>query len=258
MSHHTLHHGLKLPFDVRYGEMPLRNRGRPVRLRFDCLDPGAEAEANLGESLTVFCELAATGGLCGAGIEPGASSTRWVDCPPETRATLIAELQGCDLDDAALIVLCDLLLRDHARNHLVQLQMDNGRPPQRLLYLPDEANPYPGLASKLPFRFHDEEPEGGGLLIRVEFRRNVVDEDLLLIQRVVDTLCKAVLSGAFCLPPTAPDQNYLESESLVWFEDTVEWPIGKLRADPACLSCFVNALAAQARALPIKTVTLTQ
>ena len=73
---------------------------------------------------------------------------------------------------------------------------------------------------------------GGGFLVRIEFRHQVDSKTESLVAALATVWKRAVSNGAFCLPPGGPRDNYIEPEGIVAFDNVIEWPISKFRADP--------------------------
>ena len=181
-----LYHGYALPFAVRYGLRPVFNVNRSVIVDVRLRQPTVAALSGITEALARFCSLAATGAMCGAGLSPSASMVDLLVGPPDDTGRVAAALQHCRLDDGALIVLCDLLAHNNVRDNVASLTVDNGEQLQALAHSPNAGNPYPGLARSLPFTFDDEEPEGGGIMFRIQLERAVVHTDMERLRHLGD------------------------------------------------------------------------
>lgn len=251
-------YGQPLPFTVHHGEGPFRGVDGSTTLTVEFGAGQGDAAGPVMEAIALFAELASSGALCGDEITPRRSGMAPVPLPGGDAWRLAVSLRGAPLDDAALVVLCDLLYGSAARDGIVSLRVDSGRAMQTLRCVPGARHGYPGVARQLPFTFTDEEPEGGGLMFRIELANAADTRALNLLQATADLWTRAVLHGAYTLPMLPPARNHVEPEPVIAFANTAEWPMTKLLADPACIAGFVNAVAALHDTLPVRSVLVTQ
>jgi hypothetical protein len=252
----------QLPFGVTYPTRAFFASGHDVSLVVRLHDHApADSAALIAGAVASFIDLVGTGALAGEVIKPwqsGVTTCRLVTATPPDEVSFT--LEGCQFDDAGLMVLCDLLL--HERNaplvQSVAVRM-HGVPNQPLACDPDALSDYPARFARLPFPLEDEDPEGGAYSLAIEFASPLDDATRAVLRRTLDTWTAVVLAGGFALAPIPPSQNYVEPDNpFVEYDATVEWTVFKLLASGAAVDALVNAVAAfHGRCRPITALTIS-
>lgn len=238
--------GYHLPFSVRYSPGGLLASGGTVAgrggLRGPVTDPGRAARA-----LQTFADLAATGALAGGTIPPATSALSY-----DPAQTLLNPLRFdwpvCRVDEAAVVVLANLLLACGEDYPLGGLDLVSGGAPAtaELTTDPDEDADYPAAYPNLSFEVEDEQPDGDSVAITAEFRGPLPDEVVGRLRGELGKWFAAVNAGAYAVAPIPPAESYAETDdgAFAAFDATAEWAFWNLRADPACLHGLVNLFAA--------------
>jgi hypothetical protein len=251
----------ELPFSVTHPTRAFFSSGQDlavvVRLRDD-VPPGGEGR--IAEAVERFVDLAASGALAGQAIEPWRSGA--IGGPGKaTRPNEISfPLEQCRLDDASLIVLCDLLLHEQnaplVKSVAVQMAGVSNQP---LVCDPTSFSTYPETFGQPPFPLDDEEPETGAYSFAVTFASPLDDPSRDALRGALDSWTAAVLAGGFAQAPIPPADNYIEPDNpFVEYDTTVEWTVFKLHAHTAAVDALVNALIAfHRRQRPITALTIS-
>jgi hypothetical protein len=207
-------------------------------------EPTAEQAAKADAILQGFIDLALTGALSGQRIAPGRSR---VDAGPvslRSPRTRACNLTRCRIDDAAVVLLCDMLLRDSDALQLRSFAASDGGEMVELAQDPDAWSTYPQRHATLPFELDDQEPESGGYTFVLDLAEPLQPEAEGTLGAWLGIWLRSVLAGAYALAPIHPKDNYVEpGDPPVSFATTVEWSVFKLRAHPAAIDGLVNLLA---------------
>jgi len=128
----------------------------------------------------------------------------------------------------------------------LEVSVPGERAIQRLGYDPTRLSTYPKVYEKLPFILTNEEPESGGYTFTAELGQPLQAQNGQYLEYALKGWTEGVLAGGYGLAPIPPQESYVEPDSgpLTSFDTTVEWPVFKLRADPACLEGLINIFAA--------------
>jgi hypothetical protein len=234
-----------LPFEFIRTRGHVLSTGGVVRiaLRLSRVSPIAIAAAE--HTLASFIALAETGALAGDTIMPGASRAPLRVYTSSDAGEVVAE-GICHVDERAALVLAHMLLKVQPELELLSLSLlaPGSQGSERVPHDPTEDTTYPTLPRKLPFELSDSEPEGGGALFQAEFLTDVVDGTRTMFEQAANAWHQAILSGAYALAPISPSESYVEPDSVVVFDNILEWPVFKIRAADEALSAVVSMFAA--------------
>jgi hypothetical protein len=240
-----------LPFAVIYPKGRFFSSGQDVIVALRLRDGVAPADVErVTAVMDLFVRFAATGSLAGLDIDPAQSGV--VGHPPSVRGSdLSFRLERCRFDDAALVLLCIFFTRKEflGRDKVCVLRSVEvrtaGTQTQPLVVDPNAPPTYPDRFGRLPFGIVDEDPESGKYMFTLTLGAPPDEKTVAALQALFDLWTAFILAGGFPQPTIPPDESYVEPENpLVHYENTVEWTVFKVRADPAAVDALLNAIAA--------------
>lgn len=240
----TLTTGYRLPFEVSVSSGRLLSVGNDIGLAFQI--PGStEAELELVAAIVeAFAQIAVSGALCGESINPGESGLTAQSESSGLRFTFA----GCRIDEAALIVLVNLILAKSSDIGFQTIEITRSQLPagNMLEYADSDQLSFPAVYGSLPFVLENQLPESGGFTFTARTVGPVNEQNVICLNKYLNAWLVTVNGGGYALPPISPMNCYAESadDEVTWFEDLIEWTVFKLRADDAAITAVINIFAA--------------
>jgi hypothetical protein len=244
----TIATAYNLPFEVRLSPGRVLSSGGPVCLVCTLSSQRQADLSAITEIIELFIGLATTGAMAGHEIEP------W-KCELELRAPLSfvghvirLEFSSCRLDERALIVLTNLFLarRDTLVLRSVEVFIPKSPPALTLRYDPDLSYTLPDAYAKPPFLLNDEKPESGAYTLTAELAAPLLAKHQQYLDGALRKWTETVRAGGYELAPVPPSNSWVEPayDAVIVFDNSFEWGILKLRADPDCINGLVNIFSA--------------
>ena len=232
----------KLPFTAIHPIGVGYFQGELIRIVLEFAGSPTPTQMKLADSLLhLFCNYSATGALSGREIPPQWSGVEWTKVEMRSLTERVYELRNCRIDDTAVVLLCDLLLRESSSLSLAACVVSNGGEGVKLLQEPEMWSTYPPRFEALPFGFEDLRPESGAYTFVLELAEPLESTARQTLESQLNLWLLCVMAGGYALAPIEPKFNYVEPyDSIVAFQATIEWTIFKLRAHPAAIDALVN------------------
>lgn len=209
-------------------------------LEFAC-EPTTRQLAIADSVMLLFTDFAATGAMSRRQFIPHRSLLAVGPTAMQSSKLRVYSLSRCSIDDAAMVVLCDMLMRQKDAMPLRSFIIRNGDQETELRQDPTSWSTYPGQHEAPPFDVEDQQPESGGYTFVLDLEEPLKSLAREVITSRLNLWTRCVLSGGYALSPIEPQFNYVEPEdSVVDFATTLEWSIFKLRAHPAAIDALVN------------------
>jgi hypothetical protein len=251
-----------LPFEAYHSSGPLFAIGRDVRVDVELAAPASQAATDaLHGVLIAFTQLASTGALAGERIPPWDSKVADHSTPtPVTPTHLSWILNGCVLDEAALLILVQLFLDPNVEHPIrrVSVAAYGSTSMQLLAHDADVESPYPRAYGQIPFTWTIDDDAMDSPSVTVRFRarpKKAQREDIC--ERLL-TWAAATAMGAYPVAPELPRDCGVAIDPDIPFVDTeIDWALMQFRAEPDALLGLVNALAVISHAVaPIEEVRI--
>ena len=234
-----------LPFRAGYPASGFFSVDEKTQLSLEFAVEPTPAQAVLADGvMRLFADFAATGALCGERFTPQYSGIDY--CPIELRTSNVRvySLRNCRIDDSAMVLLCDLFLRESVALSLRSLIVSNGGAGTDLLQDPNSWSTYPARYTPLPFEIDDQQPESGAYTFVLDLAEPLGVSAKSTLTSWLGLWTQIVMAGGYALAPIEPKDNYVEpSATIVDFATTLEWSVFKLRAHPAAIDALVNQFA---------------
>lgn len=261
MSARGLSCGYAVPFAIELPNGIGFSRGGDVDIAFEFERVDRFSAHRLGRLLALFSRLAATGALGGKSIEPARSGFEFKGLALQGLRCFLATFAHIAIDDAALIVLVNLLVGARRRLAMSTMRLNTHSALCRELVgqSEDVATTYPEAFEPLPFPVEDEGPETDALLFDIEFRVPPTPETIVTLNSRFDVWALAVRNGAYALAPYPPEESHVESyvDGFTAIACRAERAYHKLRAADGAVAAALNILAAlHWRVAPIASLRL--
>jgi hypothetical protein len=235
----------RLPFRAVHPAEGFFSGGEEVQLSLEfAADPTPTQVALADGLMRLFADFAATGALSGQRFAPHRSGVDVGLIEMRSSSVRVYSLGHCRIDDAAMVLLCDMLLRESVALSLRSFIVSNGGQGVDLLQDPNSWSTYPARYTPLPFEVDDQEPESGAYTFVLDLAEPLKSAASSTLTAWLGLWTRCVMAGGYALAPISPKDNYVEpDDSIVDFATTVEWSVFKLRAHPAAIDALVNLLA---------------
>lgn len=253
--------GYAVPFSIELPNGIGFDSGGDVDIIFEFARIDRYSAYRLERLLTLFSSLAATGALAGKSIQPAESGLEFKQLTRQHLRCLVASFSHVTVDDAALIVLVNLIVAARRRLAMSTMRFNTHRTltPEFVAQSAEITATYPEAFRQLPFPVEDEEPETDALLFDIEFAARPTSEVMRALNSYFEVWASAVKNGAYALAPYAPDESHVEtySDGFVAIGCRAERSYHKLRAAGGALLAALNMLAAlHWKVAPIASVRL--
>lgn len=235
----------QLPFRVVHPVEKFFSAGGEVQFMLEFSTNLTSAQVAWIDSLIqLFADFAGTGALSGRRFAPHRSGIDRSPIAMRPPRVCVWTLSNCCIDDAAIVVLCDMLMRESVALPLRSFAVSNGGKEVELVQDTDSWSSYPARYAPLPFEVADQEPESGAYTFTLALAEPLKSSARDTLTAWLRLWTRCVLAGGYALAPVEPKHNYVEpDDSVVDFSTTVEWSVFKLRAHPAAVDALVNLLA---------------
>jgi hypothetical protein len=241
---HPIQSGYSLPFEVRYAPRLFAGPD-PVQIVFRLRGDSTPTAPLLAEVTEAFVQLCRTGAL--SGETRGDPSSVSMVLPPFIAGHHVSfSLTGATMDDRALLPFTHMLLARAPELGLEALEVfPSGATPHLRLMTESDISTYPPRSPVLLFPCEDEEPESGAYTFTAEMVSALRPRNREDLSAALAAWTVAVMGGAYGLAPIPPQESYVEPSDtgIVAFDETLEWTVFKVRADPACIDGLVNIFA---------------
>lgn len=253
--------GYAVPFAIELPNGLGFNRGGDVEIALEFTRVDRYCAHRLEMLLALFSRLAATGALAGKSIQPAASGFEFKGLVRHDPLCFVASFGHVAIDDAALIVLVNLLVGARRRLALSTMRLNTHSNWRResVAQSGELVPTYPEAFEPLPFPVEDEGPETDALLFDIEFQACPKPAAIVTLNSYFEVWASAVQHGAYALAPYPPEESHVESyaDGFTAIGCRAERSYHKLRADDAAVAAALNMLSAfHRRFAPIASVRL--
>lgn len=234
----------KLPFRALHPTTKFFASGGDVQLALEFATEPTLAQVKQADYLMqLFTDYAGTGALSGRRFEPHQSGVDRGPIAFRSPKVRVLSLSHCRVDDTAIVLLCDMLMRLHLSVPLHSFIVSNGGEVVELLQDPHTWSTYPERYIPLPFEINDQQPESGAYTFVLDLVEPLQAPARDSLNAWLSLWTRCVLAGCYALAPIEPKGNYVEPDGeVVDFATTVEWSVFKLRADPVAIDALINLL----------------
>ena len=204
--------------------------------------------ADLTAAVEAFATLAASGALCGAGVDPAHSTLRLRQQTPPAGNELLWTVERALLCEEALVVLAHLLLATVERSDIELVEVlthATELAPQTLACSAQFNSTYPPVHGSPAFDIDDDGLEADAYSFDIELAQPLEARGEAWLNAMLAAWARVVELGGYASAPVPPAQSYLESdETITAYDRSIEWALFKLRADEACIDSILNGLMA--------------
>ncbi len=194
--------------------------------------------------MLLFTDFAATGAMSSRQLVTHRSRVDLGPIAMRSSILRVYSLTHCSIDDAAMVVLCDMLMREGDVLRLRSFVVSNGGQGVEMQQDPSSWSTYPRRHETPVFDIDDQQPESGGYTFVIDLAEPLRASAREVLSARLGLWTRCVLAGGYALAPIEPKFNYVEPEdSVVEFATTLEWTVFKLRAHPAAIDALVNLFA---------------
>ncbi|MCP4114961.1 MAG: hypothetical protein GY737_06055 [Desulfobacteraceae bacterium] len=236
-----------IPFSVSIQQPPLLVGKAGVLLRVSLKNTANQNSMdNLNSLVTPFVMLASIGALCGDTVNPVDSDLIMTDNPkiitPHTIEWIFNE---CNMDERALVILVHFLLTAHDEDPITEVAIVRQNSMGKLAPLasdPKMFDPYPPIWPDLPFALDINKDFYENFTVIATFKQNIKQDDAATIEGELLTWATAVAMGAYGVAPVSPERcSMLLDESILVFDNEIEWGIIRFRGHPSAIHGLINA-----------------
>ena len=235
-----------LPFRAMVQEPPLLLGGSAVIVTayLDGLLTD-QAISILNGFLDAFWTLAVAGAVGGDSLRPWRSTVADKSDPQEGSGVVSWTLEGCDLDERAVVNLIHLLLAANESTKIREVsirRLHGAGPLQPLAENPDIENPYPPRWPEARFKeWTSNAFVTDSRRVSMEFSRELTPKEVSDIKTHLLGWSVAAAVGAYAVAPISPMSTYLEPDTEVEvFGTELTWHVHRMRLHPAAIDGLVN------------------